>query len=73
VNKSCGASRKIKKKVMMTYAWLLPALYSTHHMYQNKNKRHIWARPALSKRKKCDVCELLVDSWNDEVELSGKL
>jgi len=30
-----------KKKKMMTHAWLLPALCSSHHMYQNKNKKHL--------------------------------
>jgi hypothetical protein len=67
VNKSCGASKKIKKKMMMmmmTYSWLLPALYSSHHMYQNKNKRDLWARPTSSERKICDSFELLVDFEN---------
>ena len=54
----------------MMYAWLLPALYSSHRMYQNKNKRHLWARPTLSNREICDGCEVLVDSRNDDVELS---
>jgi len=49
----------------MTYAWLLPALYSSHHIYQNKNKRHLWARPTSSEKKICDGLELLVDSRNE--------
>ena len=40
---------------------------------RRKNKRHLWARPLLSKRKLHDGCELLVVSRNDDVELSGKL
>ena len=63
----------MKKNMVMTYAWLLPALCSSHHMYQNKNMRHLWARPALNKQKICGGCELLVNSRNDDVELSGKL
>ena len=48
-------------------------IFLASKLSKEKDKRHFWVRPTLSKRKIYDGDELLVNLQNDDIGLSGEL